>query len=500
MLHPLSPDSTNATLAARYDAIAYPALPHPLTHPDRLATVATFLGASPPEVAQCRVLEVGCNDGGNLIPMAVALPSATFIGCDLSPFAIAAGQRTIAELGLTNVALVEEDLASLAPAHGTFDYIIAHGVYSWVPEHVRDGLFALARQRLSPDGVMFVSFNAMPGCRIRQATWDVLHFHVDHIADPRVRLAAARELARIIGDGGKALHEADETLRAEFRSIAQRSDSLLFHDDLAELNTPFYFHEFAAHAARFGLKYLAEAELHTMSAAGLSAEARAFLTTLDPLAREQYLDFVRLRRFRQALLLRSEARFDMTTRGQRMGAMHVSADPSLQRSAAAGKLAELARDLDPAHGGGGPVRAMLEALLQQSPASYSVAELRAKVGASTLARPLDTILTDAYVAGIVLLHVYPPVLAKTAGERPIASALARLEARNQEDVTNLLHVRVQLPDANARQLLTLLDGTRDRRALAVSLNGPPFGVDRNLAGAFVAHALEQFARLALLVA
>ena len=91
MLHPLSPDSTNATLAARYDAIAYPALPHPLTHPDRLATVATFLGASPPEVAQCRVLEVGCNDGGNLIPMAVALPSATFIGCDLSPFAIAAG-------------------------------------------------------------------------------------------------------------------------------------------------------------------------------------------------------------------------------------------------------------------------------------------------------------------------------------------------------------------------------------------------------------------------
>ena len=77
-------DSSNAALAERYDQVAYAALPHPGTHPDRLATVATFLGMRPPSVAQCRVLEVGCNDGSNLIPMALALPSAQFVGCDLS--------------------------------------------------------------------------------------------------------------------------------------------------------------------------------------------------------------------------------------------------------------------------------------------------------------------------------------------------------------------------------------------------------------------------------
>jgi len=365
---------------------------------------------------------------------------------------------------------------------------------------VRDGLFALAGERLAPNGVMFVSFNALPGCRIRQATWDVLRFHVDRIAEPRARLAAARELARIIGVGGKALHEADETLRAEFRSIAQRTDSLLFHDDLAEINNPVYFHEFAAHAARFGLKYLAEAELHTMSAAGIPTEARAFLTALDPLAREQYLDFVRLRRFRQSLLQRSEARFDRTQHAQRVGTMHVSADGSLLRSAAAGKLADLTRDLDPPHGGGGPVRALLESLIHHSPSACSVAELRALPGAGSLARPFETILTDAYVAGIVSLHVHPPTIARQAGERPIASSLARLEARTQEDVTTLLHTRVQLPDANARRLLTLLDGTRDRAALAAAMNGAAFSFDGNVAGAFVAHALEQFRRLALLVA
>ena len=81
-------DTSNAAVAARYDEIPYAALPHPLTHPDRLATVATFLGMRPPNVAQCRVLELGCNDGANLIPMAMSLPSAEFVGCDLSARAL----------------------------------------------------------------------------------------------------------------------------------------------------------------------------------------------------------------------------------------------------------------------------------------------------------------------------------------------------------------------------------------------------------------------------
>src|SRR5207237_10705778 len=114
-----------------------------LTHPGRLATAATFLGMHPPDVAQCRLLEVGCNDGANLIPMAMSLPSAQFVGCDLSSRAVDAGGRMIAELGLSNIALVEEDLSALSPSYGTFDYIVAHGVYSWVPASVPDALFAL---------------------------------------------------------------------------------------------------------------------------------------------------------------------------------------------------------------------------------------------------------------------------------------------------------------------------------------------------------------------
>jgi len=491
---------SNAALAARYDAIPYAALPHPLTHPDRLATVATFLGYAPPAPATCRVLEVGCNDGTNLIPMAVGLPDATFVGCDLSPNAIAAGEATIAALGLTNIRLLRQDLATLDPSLGHFDYIIAHGVYSWVPAHVRDALFALAGRRLSSGGVMFVSFNTLPGCHVRQAAWEMLHHHVDAIEPPRARLDAARAIARLIAEGGQPQHAADEALRAELRAMAERNDSQLMHDDLAQPNDPFYFRDFVGHAARHGLAYLAEAELHTMSAAGISPAARQFLSTLDALGREQYLDFVRLRRFRQSLLRRAEAPAVAALDPAHIGAMHVSADGSLLRAAAAGKVADLARDLDAAAGGGGPARRLLDALVKQAPAAMPVAQARDLLADAreSHARPLETVLRDAYVGGVVNLHIHPPQVAAVAGERPIASLLARWQARHAEDITTLIHTRVRIPDPNARRLLTLLDGTRDRAALTAAAAATwPTGA-REQAGAFVAHALEQFARLALL--
>ena len=493
-------DPGNSAIAARYDAIAYAAVPHAMTHPDRLATVATLLGMDPPTVANSRVLEVGCNDGANLIPMALALPAARFVGCDLSARALDQGRQTIARLGLANVALVEEDLTKLSPAHGPFDYIIAHGVYSWVPAAVRDGLFALAAERLAPNGVLFVSFNALPGSRVRQAAWEVLHRHVDRIEDPRARLDAARQLARVIGEAGKGSPEGTGALRAEFVAIATRSDSELFHDDLALPNDPVYVADFAAHAARFGLTYLAEADLHTMSGAGLSTEARAFVAAQEPTAREQYLDFVRLRRFRESLLRRSGGSIDASPRAERVNAMHVAADASLLRAEAAGKTGELASGLAPGIPGGGVVRTLLDHLLRRAPAAHPVAALRDVVGPQGLPRPLEALLMDAFVAGIVNLHVHPPVLAVMSGARPVASPLARLQAEARDEVTGLLHTRVRLPDANARRLLTLLDGTRDRATLVTAMTGPPSGLDRDAARQFVDYALEQFGRLALLIA
>jgi len=490
-------DTSNAALALRYDQIPYDALPHRATHPARLATAAALAGHPASPVARCSVLEVGCSDGSNLIPMAVSLPTARFVGCDLSPRALAAGRRTIEALGLTNVTLVEGDLAALAPVHGEFDFIVAHGVYSWVPPEVRDALFALAAQRLARDGVLYVSFNVLPGCRLRQAAWDVLHQHVDHIEEAHARLDGARALARLVADGGVATHEADQALRAEFRAIAQHSDSELAHDDLAVPNDPVFFKAFVQHAARHGLRYLAEAETQTSDLAGISDAAKNYLSTLEPLAREQYLDFFRLRRFRQSLLVREDAPSGAT---KPLGAMHVSANVTLTAAAATSGVHKLARRLDPASGGGGAVRKLLDALVANQPAAYEIASLEETLHVGPFPRPLEDVLADAYRWAIIDLHVHPSGLTILASDRPVASPLARLQARTNDTVTTLLHTQIAIADVNALRLLPLVDGTRDRAALAAAVKQFALDIDPSRAAHFVDYAIEKFARLGLLLA
>ncbi|HEX2542723.1 MAG TPA: class I SAM-dependent methyltransferase [Caldimonas sp.] len=492
-------DTSHAALARRYEEIPYDALPHRASHPARLASVAALAGHAAPDVEHCSVLEVGCSDGSNLIPMAVALPGARFVGCDLSAPGIEEGLRTIAALGLTNITLVEGDLAALGREHGGFDYIVAHGVYSWVPAHVRDALLALAEERLAPAGILYVSFNVLPGCRVRQAVWDVLHQHVDAIEDPRARLHAAREVARLVGEASPATLESDQAVRAEFRAVAQRSDSELYHDDLAVPNEPVLFHAFADHAARHGLRYLADADFPTLSLAGDASQPPASLSTLDPIAREQYLDFVRLRRFRQALLVRVDAPSAPAAEPKRLRQLHVSASWELARGPLAGAVHKLARRLDPASGGGGAMRKLLDALVASHPATLPIASLDRHVDVGALAARLDAILREAYEAGIVELWVRPPPITIAAADRPLASPLARLQAGTRDRVTTLLHMAVSIADRSALQLLPLVDGTRDRAALVAAVRALGIQKDPSQATGFVDFALEKFARLGLLM-
>src|SRR5262249_48875673 len=151
-----------------YDAVLYPTVALPQGHPDRLATIATLFGMNPAPFERCRVLEIACSDGGNLIPMAYAQPESTFVGVDLSGSAVAQGQRDISALGLKNIQLHLADLMEFKTEGEPFDYIIAHGFYSWAPPPVRDRLLAFCHEHLAPQGIAYVSYNAMPGGHIRR--------------------------------------------------------------------------------------------------------------------------------------------------------------------------------------------------------------------------------------------------------------------------------------------------------------------------------------------
>ena len=102
--------------------------------------MATLFGMSPPPLKGCRVLELGCANGANLLPMAISLPDATLRGIDLAPAQVDAGRGVIRSLNLTNVSLEAMSITDIDDDFGLYDYIICHGVYSWVPADVQEAI------------------------------------------------------------------------------------------------------------------------------------------------------------------------------------------------------------------------------------------------------------------------------------------------------------------------------------------------------------------------
>ena len=263
-----------------YDEVPYPGSSYTSTHPDRMAVLATLLGLTPAPVDRCRVLELGCAAGANLLPMAAELTESEFTGIDLSAGQIEEGRRTIEALGLTNVRLEHLDLMDLGADFGQFDYIVAHGLYSWVPEPVRERLLEVCRRNLAPGGVAFVSYNTYPGWLMLRGVREVMLHHTRDIDDPRERSDEARKLVRFLGEAavpesgpfGAFLTSYGERLDDQWSLTDQDGGALLRHDELAEVNEPFWFHEFAAAAGRHGLQYLIEADLPSVTPSRLDPE------------------------------------------------------------------------------------------------------------------------------------------------------------------------------------------------------------------------------------
>src|SRR5262245_36011475 len=502
--------------STRYDQVAYPTLPMPQSHPDRLATIALLFGMTPQPIDRCRVLELGCGDGMNIIPMAHGLAGSEFVGIDLAATPIAMGHATIAALGLRNVALRQLDIMDLGEELGTFDYIIAHGVYSWVPEATRDRLLAICRAHLAPQGVAYVSYNVYPGGHLRQAVRHVLQFHIGGIEDPRETIAQARALARFIAESPGRGERDDPDLRLEMRAMLDRNPDALFHDDLAPVNEPVYFHEFVAHSARHRLQFLAEANFSDSQARSYPPETVEKLEQLTggrPLLIEQYLDFLKNRRFRRSLLCRQEIALDRglrrdVVRGLVVGSQATPeagrpdlASPGVVEAFRGPRGSGLSTNVPLAKaaifhlGKIWPYAVSFDALVSAT-GDYLDERTRSTVDATTLA----DILLAAYAAGVIELSTSPPRFVVEPGPRPTANPVARVQlARGSSMVTNLRHASIEIGDELTRHLVGLMDGTRTSEALRAEMNArvePPLEITRAAIDTKVAEA----ASFALLVA
>jgi SAM-dependent methyltransferase len=470
-----------------YDLIPYSSHPMAQTHPDRLAALAILFGMEPAPVARCRVLEIGCGDGANLIPMALSLPESGFTGIDLARAPIEKANAITQALCAGNCRFHQLDLMDLTQDFGEFDYIIAHGVYSWVPAAVREKLLAVCRANLARNGVAYVSYNTYPGCRLREITRDMMRYHTREAAGPESKLIRARELIERMA----AAESPSGALREELRAVQSREDYVLFHDDLAEINHPVYFHEFVEHALKHGLQFLSEAQFSSMQEDAFSPAAADTVRALaagDRIRKQQYLDFLKCRRFRQTLLCRAEI------------VLQDPPEPGRVAKLWAASAAQASGEEFRVPGGAAmhtnlpAAQAVMHRLIRSWPGAVSFQEL---LGSAPDREFLQDLLLRTYASGLVELHAAPPPFAVGVSERPRAFSLARFHAAARAEIPTLRHSTVEIKDELARRLICLLDGTRDRAALLRDLQpfaaGPVRMED-------LEHNLGALARLALLEA
>jgi methyltransferase-like protein/SAM-dependent methyltransferase len=517
-----------AQSASTYDQVPYTSQPFAQTHPDRVASLAVLFGLNPPALEKCRVLELACASGGNLIPMALTMPHAGFVGIDLSDVQIRDGQQVVAALGLANVRLSTADIAAVDETFGRFDYIIAHGVYSWVPDDVQAAIFRICARQLTSNGIAFISYNTLPGWQTRGTMRDLMRYHAAAIADPRARVEEARAIAAFLADSVAAANTGYEALvKAEAAVLREQPDDYVLHEYLEDTNEALYFHQFIERAASHGLQYLADADFGTMLASNFPADAAQMLVRIAPgvIRQEQYMDFLRNRTFRQTLLVHADAPINRKITPKHLRRLGISG--WLQAETPGADICS--DDLVTYHGARGArlrtthaiAKAAAIVLNDRWPRALGFGELlreamgmlqRAGQSTGTESEAPAVLAGDmlrCFGSGLVQLHARASPFSGSPGDRPAASPLARLQARRDARVTNLRHEPVQL-DGDLARLIQWLDGTRNREEIAqvsfdwtianVAAKGEKIpGDPERFVRERVDKALQQLARSALLL-
>lgn len=470
-----------------YDDVPYPNLSHELTHPDRLATLAQLLGMTPAPVDNCRVLELGCAGGVNLLGMAYGLPGSTFFGLDNSAPHIQEATAVQERLGLTNVTFEQMDIMNVDASLGQFDYIIAHGVYSWVPPNVRKKVLEIARQNLAPQGVAYISYNTYPGWHTLGMMRDMMMYRTrnspfaERMPQAFTLMQFMSETASDAQQGGayKGIFEAYINTRPN-QLTGWRGGAAFMHDELSPINDPCYFYEFIEQVEQHELQYLIEASFTSPILERLSPEAREFLNQItdDAMELEQYLDFLSNRTFRRTLLCHKEVELDRQITPDQITDLYLTSLAAPLKPDEDDPNPEVERFQAPDHATFATdhplIRAGMHYLIETSPKVISFRELLTQVcarqGIETPPEEYAGILAAGilraftYSPLLVELHVQAPDFTTEISERPLASPLARLQALSSGTITNLRHESLKI-EGVTHFLLPHLDGTHDRADL-----------------------------------
>lgn len=442
-----------------YDIVPYVGAADPAADIRRLESTASLFGMTPARAPVARVLELGCGTGANLLPLAIEYPHATFVGCDLARTAIESARAMADALAIGNVDFRHASLADVDEGWGEFDYVLCHDVFSWVAPELRCKILEIMSRNLAPQGVGYLSHDALPGWHLHEVAREMMRYHTRHLAEQRATIDQARallSLAAEVQDQRNGTYAA--LIRDEYCLLSTIPDAELYHLLSEPHHRSFHFHEFIDELQGAALQWIADAG-PGMCESWFPEAAQTLLRQAPTLERQQYVDFLANCTFRRALVCRADVQ------------LHPKAEPQVLRRLWIGLTAG-ARVEPGVDGGGTRLRTDRGDLVASDPVVGAALcrlndarpELTSCSGLFPSEPPVD-FLMDALRCGAIDCVLTPFTLTNRIDERPMVSPLVRLQAREGEFVTSQKTETVRL-SALSRFVAQRLDGTRDRRDLA----------------------------------
>ena len=415
----------------------YPAMSHPPAHPSVIAATALLGGIRLAPEQEWNILEIGCASGHHILPIAENFPQASITAIDLDAHAIEEAKRLARLAGLRNIEFHCADLTTWQAPATHYDIIIAHGVFSWIPDTAKTALLALCARSLKTNGVAMISYNTLPGWALRQPL--------------REMTLALKQMPAHQGSACSALQAIAQSLEGREDAYARhllevvsdthaKGDAQLRHDDLAPCNDPCYFSQFFHWSQQSGLTYVGEADstLPRTSLLGPAAKQQLQSLATNPLLMEQMIDFLTDRSFRCSVICRSDAPRAAPT-PEEFAAMCIE---RLMPIPATGNDA---------------TDAFSQAIMRITPSCVPIKDLLEKTPQIDLSQALPLTLSLLSLGMIRLRHA-PIILCDEMPEFPRLSALNLDHLKQDRPIVDAFHRPCQL-SPNDRNWLRLCDGS-----------------------------------------
>lgn len=463
-------------LGGDYNLLPYRSVPYQQTQPTHLAALGQLFGLNPPAPDKARILELGCAAGGNIMPVAALYSETQSLGIDLSERQVEDGNARIKALKLKNIEIRHDDIARFQTDGEQFDYIICHGVYSWIPPEAQDAVFRIAAETLTDGGILYVSYNTYPGWHLRTIVRDICQYHAGGEGEPKLRVARARWVLEQLANMSNEASPYGQLLRNEAKLNARLPDSYILGEFLATHNEPCFFHEFIARAAERGMHFFSETDLASSIPESLDAETAKLVRQIagdSGSALEQYMDFFAGRQFRRSLLVRKSdvGRINRSLTIDRIANLHLAS--LLRHDEGASKDGQFVFT-----GQGGAIRfdqpvlnELLTYMQEAFPDTRTLKEIleylssKGLVNDKAMAGEVVKVLFNLITGGKVRVSATPLKSGRASDRKPVLWALAMAEIKaGQNWVSSRSHAPIGV-DKKLRALLPHVDGKHTHKAL-----------------------------------